>query len=487
MQELDNRKRRSRGIAIVLTTLTLTVTLPLVGLGFDVGTLYLIKSKLRAAADSAALAGARALSQGANEAAQEASATSTAQSFFSGNFPTGYWNTSGASAAVAIDSTSTANYRTVTVTATVTAPLYFLRVLNQQTSTINVSSQAGRRDVMMSLVLDRSNSMNQIVGGTGLSACSIMKTDAAAFLGYFAPGRDEIGLVVFSGSVYVYPPTTSFTTPDGSGNTIASLIGSITCEGSTSTAEALNYAYAQIQAVNSTTRENVVMLMTDGLPTGITANFATDGLVRGDDRGCNPNSLGVFAGGTVNGNMFPGGSLGLSVNYQSTITNADDVPLPSGSGCHFYSNEGAVSQDIASLPTADAFGNATSGNYTVESPSYGQTANLNDVTDAQGAVYAAINASDNQANVIRTNATLKPYIYTIGLSGDGAVDQYPDPLLLMKMANDPNLAGLTGAGQTFYNQQLGQPQGLNVNAPDATQLAMAFDTIARQISVRLSQ
>jgi hypothetical protein len=57
----------------------------------------------------------------------------------------------------------------------------------------------------------------------------------------------------------------------------------------------------------------------------------------------------------------------------------------------------------------------------------------------------------------------------------------------MKMANDPNLAGIAGAGQTFYNQQIGQPQGLNVNAPDATQLAMAFDTIARQISIRLSQ
>jgi hypothetical protein len=67
------------------------------------------------------------------------------------------------------------------------------------------------------------------------------------------------------------------------------------------------------------------------------------------------------------------------------------------------------------------------------------------------------------------------------------VDQYPDPLLLMKMANDPNLAGMSGAGQTFYNQQIGQPQGLFANAPDATQLALAFDTIARQISVRLSQ
>jgi hypothetical protein len=146
-----------------------------------------------------------------------------------------------------------------------------------------------------------------------------------------------------------------------------------------------------------------------------------------------------------------------------------------------------VSQDIGSLPTQDYFGNATQGPYTVESPSYGSAANLGDVTDAQGIVYAAINAVDNQSNTIRTNATLKPTIYTIGLSGDGAVDQYPDPLLLMKMANDPNMAAVSAAGQTFYNQQIGQPQGLFANAPDASQLAVAFDTIARQISVRLSQ
>jgi Flp pilus assembly protein TadG len=309
MQTVNNRKKHSRGIAIVLTTLTLSITLPLVGLGFDIGTLYLIKSKLSAAADSAALAGARALSLGATPSAQASNADSIAQNFFSGNFPTGYWNTSNPSASVVVDDTSQPNYRTVTVNATVQAPLYFLRVFRQTYSTINVSSQAGRRDVMMMLVLDRSNSMNQIVAGTGLSACTIMRTDAAAFLNYFAAGRDQIGLVVFSGSTFTYPPTTSFTTPDANGNTLASLIASITCEGSTSTAEALYESYGQIQAVNSTTRENVIMLMTDGLPTGITANFSS--LVRQGDNSCHPTGPSIFAGGTVNGNMFPGGSLGL--------------------------------------------------------------------------------------------------------------------------------------------------------------------------------
>ncbi|MGA2135621.1 MAG: vWA domain-containing protein [Bryobacteraceae bacterium] len=484
MKHLTRRAKQSKGIAIVLTTLTLAITLPLIGLGFDVGTLYLIKAKLSAAADSAALAGARALSQGNNTATQASNAVSAAENFFGGNFPTGYWNSTGVSSSVSVDSTSTPNYRTVTVTASVQAPLYFLRVFNQQYSTLNVSSQAGRRDVMMMLVLDRSNSMNQIVSGLGLSACTVMRADAAQFIGYFAPGRDQIGLVVFSGSTYYYPPTTSFTTPDASGNTIPSLIASISCEGSTSTAEALNIAYQQIKAVGSTTRANIVMLMTDGLPTGVTANYWS--LRSNKSCGTSP-LIGVFAGGTVGGLMFPGGSLGLSVDTESTLGSPDDVPIPNDAGCYFATNEGLVSKDIGSLPTADLYGNSTQG-YTAVSPAYSyQPANLSDVTDAQGAVYAAINTSDNQATAIRSDTTLKPTIYTIGLSGDGAVDQYPDPLLLMKMANDPNLQGQAAPGPAFYTEQAGQPRGAFANAPDASQLAEAFDTIARQIAIRLSQ
>jgi len=484
MQLTDTRRKRSKGVAVILTTLTLAITLPLIGLGFDVATMYLIKSKLSAAADAAALAGARALSQGDNSAAQSASAIAAADNFFSGNFPSGYWRSRGVTASVAVDSASTANYRTVTVTASVQAPLYFLRVFNQQYATLNVTGQAGRRDVMMMLVLDRSNSMNQIVAGTGLSACAIMKNDAAAFVNYFAPGRDQIGLVVFSGSTYYYPPTTGFTTPDANGNTIPSLIESITCQGSTSTAEALNVAYQQVKAVGSTSRANIIMLMTDGLPTAITADFW--GLRSNSSCGSSP-LKGVFAGGLRAGSLFPGGSLGLSVDTQTTLTTAQDVVIPNDGGCHFAANLGLVSSDIASLPTADYFGNSTQG-YTALSPAYRfAPANLADVSDAQGAVYAAINAADNQATAIRSDATLRPTIYTIGLSGDGALDQNPDGLLLMKMANDPNLAGQAAPGPSFYRSQSGQPQGAYANAPSAAQLAQAFDTIARQIAVRLSQ
>jgi Flp pilus assembly protein TadG len=492
MKNLHNRRRQSRGIAIVLTTLTLAVTLPLIGLGFDVGTLYLIKSKLQAATDSAALAGARALAQGANEGAQEANAESTAQSFFSGNFPTGYWRSSGASAAVSINATSAANYRTVTVNATVQAPLYFLRVLNQQISNISVSSTAGRRDVLLMMVLDRSVSMDGIIAGTGQTACAIMKVDAAAFVNYFAPGRDQLGLVAFGSSVYSYPSTTSFTTPDANGNTIQSLIGQLTCNDNTSSAAAIAAAYAELQRVNDANRMNVIMFMTDGRANGVTADYSLPGL--GITDGCTmpagtPGVIAQWAGGAL-----PSGETAGVMNATTTAINFpnDGHSLTGSYNCAFNGpNLPNVSQDIPNLPTQDYWGNSLAGPYSqLNSATWPYTTPFNPigaVSIPQQIVIASANALDNEATQVRTNTTLNPFIYDIALMGNGPVDDMPDTLLLQKVANDPALAGQAGVGQTFYQMQIKQPHGSFALAPDASQLALAFNTIAMQITVRLSR
>jgi Mg-chelatase subunit ChlD len=484
------RNKRPRGIAIIMTTLTMTVTLPLVGLGFDVGTLFLIKSKLGAAADAAALAGTRALSQGSSEAAQTASAVSTAQSFFNGNFPAGYWRTTGASATATVDDTTTANYRTVTVNATAQAPLYFLRVLNQQYSTINVTATAGRRDVLMMMVLDRSSSMNGIVSGTGQTACALMKTDAVAFVNYFAPGRDQIGLVAFGSSTYTYAPTTSFTTPDANGATIPSLISQLTCGANTSSADAMAAAYNQLVTVNNVNRMNVIMFMTDGRPNGVTANYYTEVA-----DGCAPSGLVNSFVGVVaqwSGGANPSGTTaGLMQRTSPSISFPNDnVPINGSGACKFNGNLQNVRQDIPNLPTTDINGNSTAGPYSQENAAtwpYNTPFNpVGGVSIPQQIVIASTNALDNEATQVRTNTTLNPYIYDIGLMGNGPANDMPDTLLLQKIANDPSLAGDSGVGLMFYQQQINQPHGYFALAPDASLLAEAFDTIASQISIRLS-
>lgn len=476
-------------MAIVLTTLSMSLILPLMGLGFDVSTLYLIRSKLSAAADSAALAGARALAQGANASAQEANAISTAQTFFSANFPTGYWRSTGSAATVAVDDTSTANYRVVSVTASVQAPLYFLRVFNQQVSTVQVASKAGRRDVMLMMVLDRSDSMNGVVAGTGQTACALMKADASAFVNYFAPGRDQLGLVAFGSSVFTYQSSTSFTTPDANGNTIQSLIAQITCGDNTASAAAMASAYAELQRVNDRNRMNVIVFMTDGRPNGVTANYAL-GTVNGN---CSlpANTNGViaqWAGGAVTS----GTTAGVMPATTTSVTFPGGSSAISGSrNCNFDADVTTVYKDIPNLPAQDAFTNLTSGPYSNQNSAvwpYNTPFNaIGGVSIPQQIVIASTNAVDNEATQIRTNTTLNPFIYDIALEGDGPVSDQPDTMLLRKMANDPSLAADAGIGGTFYTQQIHQPHGYFAEAPDASQLAVAFNTIATQISVRLAQ
>ncbi len=489
MPTTNIRTKRSKGMAIILTTLSVSVTLPLVGLGFDVGTLYLVKSKLVSAADAAALGGARALAQGTTPADQRTNATSTAQNFFGANFPAGYWNTTGASASVNVDDTSTPNYRVVSVTATVQAPLYFLRVFNQTSSTINVTSKAGRRDVLLMLVLDRSSSMNGVVAGTGQTACALMKGDAAAFVDYFAPGRDQLGLVVFGSSAFVYPPTTSFMSADANGNSVPSLIGQITCGANTSSAEAIQAAYSQLKTVNNSKRMNVIVFMTDGRPNGVTENFTSMAI-----GGCSTDKAGDPLTGVLaqwaGGALPTGNTAGLMNDSTNSLLNTNEGPIPAGGGCHFPANLTNVRKDISGMPNTDIYGDSLVGPYSQQNtawPYNGVSPSLVGVSSPQDIVVASANAVDNAATTVRTDATLTPYIYSIALEGNGPVNDQPDELLLRKMANDPTLAGDSGIGATFYQNQINQPHGYFAVAPNASQLAVAFNTIATQISVRLAQ
>jgi len=485
-------RNRERGFAVIMTALTMMVTLPLVGLAVDLSILYLIRAKLYQAVDAAALAGGRALANGSTPAAQASSAVTAATTFFNANFPTGYWGTSNiALAPPTVDSISTPNYRTVTVSATVTAPLFFLRILGQNSAQISVSSQAGRRDVVMMLVLDRSSSMTTYPY-QGTTPCVWMIQDAQQFLNYFAPGRDMIGLVVFGSSVFTYPPTATFTTPDANGNTVASLIGNIACGGNTNSVEAMYQAYNQLVVTNSTTRANIIVLMTDGRPNGFTGNYTT------------PTNLVKNANCTVGGQLIgeveqwaggpyaTGETSGLSIETTTVVNASRDGQAPSNtSGCAMDSNIAwAPPTDLSQMPTADVHGNSIIGNYSINNPNapYNGTPDNRNLSSPQQIEVASVNALDNMGITIRQNALLSPNIYTLALEGNAPNDP-PDTLLLRKMANDPSMQNDPSAtAQLFWTQQNpGQTVGYFADAPNAGQLSAAFNSIAERITVRLSK
>src|SRR5690242_21173850 len=68
-------RHRQKGYVLVFGALMLFfILVPAAGLAIDVGMMYLVKSVLSAASDGAALAGARALSRGSDDAQQRANA-----------------------------------------------------------------------------------------------------------------------------------------------------------------------------------------------------------------------------------------------------------------------------------------------------------------------------------------------------------------------------------------------------------------------------
>lgn len=171
-------------------------------------------------------------------------------------------------------------------------------------------------------------------------------------------------------------------------------------------------------------------------------------------------------------------------------------------GCAFNGTGGygkSSVPDVAWFPQTDIFGDQLNPSaYTYQTVS----------TDAQGHVKtsggwsnyhnAVLNATDNSAYLARTNANFPVYVMTIGLGGNSTTGP-PDPVLLQRMANDPNgdRFNTTGpdTGGAYYlpcAQETGcttytsQPQGTFVYTPNTTNLGPAFLSIASQV-LRLSK
>lgn len=504
--------RRERGIAVLVTALSMILVIPTVGLAIDAGFLYAVRAKLSAATDAAALAAARSLSVGLTLAAQAASAEARARAFFDANFPNGFLNTTNKQVQVVVAETAYRT-RTVTVTASVEAPIYFMRLLGFNRSTVAAEGKASRRDVNLILVLDRSGSM------ANSHSCEPMKAAARQFVSQFANQRDRLGLVTFGMTYLVaYPPAQDFKTSSPSLDTVLS---NIQCSGGTGTAQALWKGYEQLQAINEPGALNLIVFFTDGLPNGITAQFpvktrtdtrygyGADGYsstssqysmlpstcldAEGDryDRNAgassaqysapnwNPNwnpapKLGVLAG-TGNATASTGGTYGITFMQATSLTQHNETPTSDSAGCRFATSGWYVRRDIAYIPDTDYYGNPTSGYNSVPRFTSGQYSGKirPDKPDAIGK--ASKNAADNAARRMRQDPNLSVVIYTIGL-GDPNSGAPPDEDFMKRVANDPS--------SPVYVPN--EPTGLYVFAPNNTQLNQAFARVASEI-LRIAQ
>lgn len=450
----QRRLMNQRGVSVFLFGFCLVVMVPVIGLAVDVTLMYLAQTKLSAAADAAALAGARALSRGNNETAQQQSATDVATSYFYKNYPDGYLSTvSIAAPTIAID--TTASSRTVTVTSSIQFPLTFLRWLgpNSSTSPLNASAVATRKDVNVMLVLDHSGSLSYS------GSCEPMKSAATAFLQQFAQGRDNVGLASFAtGSLVDVPLNTTFRS---GGTDIGAVISGINCANSTNSSSGLWKAYDQLATLNKPDALNAILFFTDGMPTALTAwNHVS--------------APGCSANGWTKGSIADNRGLG---NPNQGANEVQSI-LPA-TGCSWTASNWDTG-DVSEVWNRDAFGNQLDISYSAVTVSGGNIPNT-----SQNMLAASINATISASQRIRSGTQILNWspttgatgsgpslagvaIYSIGLGNSGAP---PDANLLMTVSNDPR----------GPNPDLNTAQGLYIFVSDATSLAPAFQRVASEL------
>jgi Flp pilus assembly protein TadG len=245
-------KNRSneRGQILPMFVVLLPVLLLFVGLTLDLGIAYVTKSALSKAADAAALAALRNIKQG------QATATALAQAAFNANYAA-FGSTSPAPAVSVVITTDGSNNTVVNVNATATLSTFFLGLLpGFQTMNVSTSSQTTRPKLIMSLVLDKSGSMEKNGGATALPPAVVN------FLSYFDDSSDQVAEVSFSSVATVDVPIgTGFTSP------ITSAVDGMVFKGATFTQAGLLDGQGQINSVAVAPGENVVkvaVFFTDG-------------------------------------------------------------------------------------------------------------------------------------------------------------------------------------------------------------------------------
>jgi Flp pilus assembly protein TadG len=480
---------------ILYALMMLFIIMPIVGLAIDAGILYMIKGKLQMAVDGAALGAARNLSANVSIGSQEATAGAAGIANYHANFPNNWMGITPVNDPTVDWSQSTTSTAVINITGTVVSPTWFMRILGFNSVTVQATGEATRRNLNVLLVIDRSYSLS------AESNCGILQADAESFVNNsFVEGRDQVGMVTF-GTSYNY----DFAFNSTFKSALTTKLSSLSCTGYTNAAAAFSYGFKQLAALTTAPGSlNVIVFFTDGEPNTMTFGVNTttsaadttatyNPLSVSTSSSCNPHTAGTKTSGVIAGDVSFNSWAGLmkwtngGIPLSDSDFDAATSSIISESGCSFQtggssptynaqSNPPAFRNDIASLPPADAFGNATNGTWAGGSNgSFPYTVALTGSSwySQQNLENAGINTLDNAAQNARAAAATAniPYVvYTIGLnptSAYGSVNQE----LLRRVANDPGSA----VYQTTYTP------GKFYYVPSSGELSQAFAAIASDI------
>ena len=477
-----HRGHSQRGTAFVYIGIAMFALVGFTGLAVDLGRGYVIKANLSKAVDAAALAAARGIGEG------ESAARALANNIFNVNFPNGYLGVTSVQNPPQIAFSDASDQSSViTVSSRAVMPTTFMQIAGFAELGIAAQSQATRRLVDLSFVVDRSNSL--------ASDFDQVKAAAEQFVSYFDADKDRVALMMFATNTIVMDPINTGGRGFNKSSLLNHISGSTTGVFSTATAEGLYAGWDQLRSVPSSSQAplRVIVLFTDGAPNTFSGQFmvkpchncagalvpATGALFTSDypaADGQGPAVTGVCQTYGTLSDTFPHYVSPTNSNYTSgrnpnlQFVNPDIPSMPMTSFHPTHVSSG--------IPTAfNLYDSSLSGQRWL----IGGTG-----TDYPDHVQNANNASRNLAEIIANAARAdssgaQPIrIYTLGL-GDllnqpaGGVPE-TGASILMRIANDP-------ASPSFNSNQA---EGKYYFAGDTSQLASAFEAIRNQI-IRLSQ
>jgi Flp pilus assembly protein TadG len=468
------------GFVLVYMAALLTALLLFTGLAVDTGRSYVVRAQLSKAVDGAALGAARSLNSGdpQGEAAR----------IFKANFPAGYFGTSAST-----DPTTDAGFfssqviaatgvNVVTVTASATLPTTFMRLANINEVTVTSSSQATRRMVDLSLVLDVSSSI-----GPQWTAVA----DAAkSFINSFDAAHDRVALLTFSDGSKVIDPM-----PSSRGFDKVKVMGDVPSTlpgGSTAMVEGLYRGWDELRSVPTGSQSGlrIVVLFTDGASNSVPGAYDSTTVAKGLRTYDFPQNAGDTNGQTWNSPHITGlydtqsGSQSPSFDI-AVVWNSHTVPTGIPAAAQWLPATSFQSHHRSSgIPTA--FPLQTNA-LKVDGLPQNTTRGLRDLTGGQypSEVWNINNAARNLveivANAARSDTGDYPIrIYTIGMGQLVRLDLGTRPesseSILKRLANDSTSADFNAA----------QLEGKYYYAQTAADVAPAFEGIQNQI-VRLSK
>ncbi|MDN4038176.1 pilus assembly protein [Massilia sp. YIM B02443] len=259
---------RQRGAVAIMTALAMLVLLAVVGLVIDGGLAYLVKARLNAAVDSAALAGARAVTTGNNQTEQTASAQGAAADFFNANMPTSFLLSSPKLLATKVSFDQ--GQATIDVSAEAPMPVSVMQVVGFSSLKPVAAAQTIRRDLDMAFVIDTSGSLQ--------TQAATVRSSAKTFLNKFNVTQDRVSLIHFASGAEVDFPINQSARGFNRASMLKKIDAYVFADG-TASVEGMWNARDQLNAIPTANRSTmrVIVFFSDGDPSalGSVVTFAT--------------------------------------------------------------------------------------------------------------------------------------------------------------------------------------------------------------------